>query len=153
MSKIQRLRLPEDHPAFGGNRIFDVFQYSPAVTANGLAFVSGQIGLRPDGSVPQDPKEQIRLAFERTQAILRGLGLDFGDLVEMVSYHVNLGEHLAAFRDVKEQFIRKDFPAWTIIGVAALARPELIVEIKVVASAKSGAAGQAAQLSTYLRGS
>lgn len=134
MSKIERLRLPENDPAFGGNRIFDLFQYSPAVTVNGLVYVSGQIGLRADGSIPESPKEQADLAFRRIEAILGHLGLGFTDLVEIVSYHVDVGAHLSDFRAVKEQYIRADFPAWTILGVAALARPELVVEIKVVAA-------------------
>jgi enamine deaminase RidA (YjgF/YER057c/UK114 family) len=136
MSKIERLRLPEDDATFGSNRIFDLFQYSPAVTANGLVFVAGQIGLRADGSIPADAKEQIDVAFKRIEAVLKQLGLDFTDVVELVSYHVDVGSNLAAFREVKEQYIRTDFPAWTILGIAALARPELIVEIKVVAATR-----------------
>lgn len=136
MPQINRLRLPENDPTFGTNRIFDLFQYSPAVTANGLAFIAGQVGLRADGSIPEDPKEQIDVAFKRIDAVLRHLGLDFTDIVELVSYHVDVGSQLAAFREVKERYIRSDFPAWTILGVAALARPELIVEIKVVAATR-----------------
>ncbi|NKJ48977.1 hypothetical protein CIC12_19965 [Burkholderia sp. SG-MS1] len=59
MTKIERLRLPEDDATLGSNRIFDLFQYSPAVTANGLVFIAGQTGMRPDGSIPEDPMEQI----------------------------------------------------------------------------------------------
>ncbi len=136
MSNIERLRLPEDDATFGGNRIFDLFQYSPAVTANGLVFVAGQIGLRPDGTIPESPKEQIDFAFKRVEAVLMRLGLDFTDVVDLVSYHVELGTYLADFRAVKEQYIRSDFPAWTILGIAALARPELIVEIKVIAATR-----------------
>lgn len=136
MSQIERLRLPEDDATFGSNRIFDLFQYSPAVTANGLVFIAGQIGLRADGSIPEDPNEQIDVAFKRIEAVLTHLGLDFSDVVELVSYHVDVGSHLAAFREVKERYIRADFPAWTILGIAALARPELIVEIKVVAATR-----------------
>jgi len=136
MSKIERLRLPENDATFGSNKIFDLFQYSPAVTANGLVFIAGQIGLRADGSIPEDPKEQIDVAFKRIEAILNHLGLDFTDVIELVSYHVNVGSNLADFRSVKERYIRSDFPAWTILGIAALARPELIVEIKVVAATR-----------------
>ncbi|MFM0369751.1 RidA family protein [Paraburkholderia aspalathi] len=136
MSKIERLRLPDDDATFGSNRIFDLFQYSPAVTANGLVFIAGQIGLRADGSIPEDPKEQIDVAFKRIEAVLKHMGLDFTDVVELVSYHVDLGSQLSTFREVKEQYIRSDFPAWTILGIAALARPELIVEIKVVAATR-----------------
>ncbi|WP_175760091.1 RidA family protein [Burkholderia anthina] len=136
MSKIERLRLPEEDATFGSNRVFDLFQYNPAVTANGMVFIAGQVGLRPDGSIPEDPKEQIDVAFKRLEAILKHLGLDFTDVVELVSYHVDIGSQLAAFREVKEQYIRSDFPAWTILGVASLARPELIIEIKVVAATR-----------------
>ncbi|WP_043286975.1 RidA family protein [Paraburkholderia oxyphila] len=137
MSQIERLRLPEDDATFGSNRIFDLFQYSPAVTVNGLVFIAGQIGLRADGTIPQDPKEQIDVAFRRIEAVLEHLGLDFTDVVELVSYHVDVGSQLAVFREVKERYIRSDFPAWTILGIAALARPELIVEIKVVAATRT----------------
>ena len=136
MSKIERLRLPDDDATFGSNRIFDLFQYSPAVTANGLVFIAGQIGLRADGSIPEDPKEQIDVAFKRIEAVLKHMGLDFTDVVELVSYHVDVGSQLSTFREVKEQYIRSDFPAWTILGIAALARPKLIVEIKVVAATR-----------------
>lgn len=136
MSKITRLRLPDDDATFGSNRIFDLFQYSPAVIAHGLVFIAGQVGLRADGSIPTSPKEQIEVAFKRIDAILKHLELDFSDVVELVSYHVDVNAQLADFRAVKAQYIRSDFPAWTILGVAALARPELVVEIKVVAATR-----------------
>jgi enamine deaminase RidA (YjgF/YER057c/UK114 family) len=136
MSNIQRLRLPETHAIFGSTKVFDMFQYSPAVTAGGLVFIAGQIGLRPDGTIPATAKEQIQCAFERLGAILQSLDLDFTSLVELVSYHVDLPSQLADFRAVKEHYVRSDFPAWTILGVASLARPELVIEIKAVAAAK-----------------
>jgi enamine deaminase RidA (YjgF/YER057c/UK114 family) len=136
MSKIERLRLPEDDATFGSNRVFDLFQYSPAVTAHGLVFIAGQIGMRADASIPQEPKEQIDIAFRRVEAVLKHLGLDFTDVVELVSYHVDVGSQLTAFREVKERYIRSNLPAWTILGVASLARPELVVEIKVVAATR-----------------
>ena len=136
MSNIQRLRLPGHHPSFGGNKVFDLFQYSPAVQAGGLVFIAGQVGIRPDGTVPESVEEQIELAFQRLGAILAQQGLGFGDLVELVTYHVRIDEQLTTFRAVKERYVTREFPAWTILGVAALARPELLVEIKAVAAAK-----------------
>ena len=136
MSTISRLRLPEDDSTFGGNKVFDLFRYSPAVTAGGLVFIAGQVGIRPDGTVPESAAEQIRLAFERLGAILRHHGLGFEDLVELVSYHVRIDEQLTTFREIKDEFVTQDFPAWTILGVASLARPNLLIEIKAVAAAK-----------------
>jgi enamine deaminase RidA (YjgF/YER057c/UK114 family) len=136
VSKIQRLRLPEGDPTFGSNKVFDLFKYSPAVTASGLTFIAGQVGIRPDGTVPDSADEQIRLAFTRLGAILKHQGLGFEDLVELVSYHVRIDEQLTLFREIKDQFITSHLPTWTILGVAALARPNLLIEIKAVAAAK-----------------
>lgn len=136
MSHIQRLRLPENDPTFGGNKVFDLFQYSPAVKAGGLLFIAGQVGIRPDGTVPESAEEQIELAFQRLGAILAHDGLGFEDLVELVSYHVRIDEQLGTFRDIKACYVTKDFPAWTILGVASLARPNLLIEIKAVAAAR-----------------
>src|SRR5690606_39463015 len=130
MSNIQRLRLPEDDPTFGSNKVFDLFKYSPAVRANGLVFIAGQVGIRPDGTIPETAEEQIRVAFNRLQAILKHEGLGFENLVELVSYHVRIDEQLTTFREVKDEFIKSDFPAWTILGVESLARDTLLIEIK-----------------------
>lgn len=136
MSNIQRLRLPENDPTFGSNKVFDLFKYSPAVKAGGLVFIAGQVGIRPDGTVPESAEEQIDLAFKRLGTILAHEGLGFDDLVELVSYHVRIDEQLAVFRDVKDKYITQEFPAWTILGVASLARPNLLIEIKAVAAAR-----------------
>lgn len=136
MTTIQRLRLPEDDPTFGSNKVFDLFQYSPAVRAGGLVFIAGQVGIRPDGTIPDSAEAQIELAFQRLGAILKHEGLGFEHLVELVSYHVRIDEQLGAFREIKERFIKADFPAWTILGVASLARPNLLIEIKAVAAVK-----------------
>jgi enamine deaminase RidA (YjgF/YER057c/UK114 family) len=134
MSAIQRLRLPENDPVFGSNKVFDLFKYSPAVSAGGLMFIAGQVGIRPDGTVPDSAAEQIELAFQRLGAILAHEGLGFEHLVELVSYHVRIDEQLTVFREIKDRYITREFPAWTILGIASLARPNLLIEIKAVAA-------------------
>lgn len=56
------------------------------------------------------------------------------DLVELVSYHLDFASQLGDFRVVTERYIRSDFPAWTMFGVVSLARPGLLVEVKMVAA-------------------
>jgi enamine deaminase RidA (YjgF/YER057c/UK114 family) len=101
-----------------------------------LVFIAGQVGINPDGTIPLTAREQGERAFERLGAILESLGLDFTHLVDLVTYHTDVLGDLADFRAIKERFISSDFPAWTIVGVASLARKELAVEIKAVASAR-----------------
>ncbi len=129
--------LSNPHPVFGCTEVFKTFNYAPAVAAGGLLFIAGQIGIRADGTVPTSVEEQIDLAFRRLGAILQAAGLGFEDLVELVSYHVDVDRQLAAFREIKDRYIQEDAPAWTILGVAALARPTLFVEIKAVAATRA----------------
>lgn len=128
--------LSNPHPVLGSTEVFKTFNYAPAVAAGGLLFIAGQIGVRADGTVPTSVEEQIDLAFQRLGAILQAAGLGFEDLVELVSYHVDVDKQLAAFREIKDRYIKEDAPAWTILGVAALARPTLFVEIKAVAATR-----------------
>jgi enamine deaminase RidA (YjgF/YER057c/UK114 family) len=126
--------LSNPHPVLGSTDVFKTFNYAPAVAAGGLLFVAGQIGIRVDGTVPASVEEQIDLAFQRLGAILQASGLGFDDVVEFVSYHVDIDNQLAAFREIKDRYIKENPPAWTILGVAALARPNLFVEIKAIAA-------------------
>ncbi|MFC3229078.1 RidA family protein [Marinibaculum pumilum] len=126
--------LPADDPAFGSTKSFESFQFSPAVRARGFVYVSGQVGRAPDGSMPADLAEQADLAFRRIGLILQQAGLDYDDIVELVSYHVDLPAHLPGFIAVKERYMKPPYPAWTMIGVSALAHPDLKVEIKAVAA-------------------
>ena len=48
-----------------------------------MPFIAGQVGIRPDGTVPDSAEERIRLAFTRLGAILKHQGLGFEDLVEL----------------------------------------------------------------------
>ena len=131
------IQVPEGHSVFGSTAVFGTFKYSPAVRAGGLVFVAGQIGLRADGTIPETAQEQADWAFKRLGVILEAGGLGFGDLVELVTYHVDIDKQLTDFRQVKDRYITTDFPAWTILGVAALARSTLLVEIRAVAAART----------------
>jgi enamine deaminase RidA (YjgF/YER057c/UK114 family) len=116
-----------------GSTIFAKFSYSAAVRAGDFVYVAGQIGLNPDGSMPEDDDTQIVNAFERLKLVLEAAGCSLGDVVELVSYHVGLQKHLARFVEIKSRFVPAPFPTWTILEIAGLARPGLVIEIKAVA--------------------
>lgn len=67
--------------------------------------------------------------------MLAAAGLTLDDVVEIVSYHVNLAD-LPAMAEVKAEYLTCDFPAWTAVGVAALAFPGQLLEIKTTALAR-----------------
>jgi enamine deaminase RidA (YjgF/YER057c/UK114 family) len=116
-----------------GSTIFAKFSYSAAVRAGDFIYVAGQIGLNPDGTMPEDDDTQIVNAFERLKIVLEGAGSSLADVVELVSYHVGLQKHLGRFVEIKSRFVPAPFPTWTILEIAGLARPGLVIEIKAVA--------------------
>ncbi len=113
---------------------FEQFGYAPAVRAGNLLYLSGQIGRRADGSFPEDIHDQVDLVFQRTFEILGWVGLTKDDLVEINSYHVDLPNTLEPFLEVKSRYLTSNFPAWTALGVAALALPQIRIDMRSVAA-------------------
>ncbi len=106
---------------------------SPGLVAGNFVFVTGMTGARADGSMPTDPAEQFRSAFDKIGDVLARDGLDHADIVEMTTYHVGLRAHFDTFNTVWSSYAREPYPAWTAVEVAGLRREGAIVEIRVVA--------------------
>jgi 2-iminobutanoate/2-iminopropanoate deaminase len=53
-----------------------------------LLFISGQVGNRPDGSVPADPVEQLEVALQNVLANLEAAGMGMESLVKLTTYVV-----------------------------------------------------------------
>ena len=109
------------------------WKFSQAVRVGGFLLCSGQIGIMPDGSVPTDPREQFEWAFHNVAVVLEAGGLSRHHVVDMTTFHVGFPEHFDTFAAVRERWLGDVRPAWTALGVAALASPNALVEIKVTA--------------------
>ncbi|MGX9391973.1 RidA family protein [Nitrobacteraceae bacterium UC4446_H13] len=135
---MKKQAIDSTNPIFAtpdGSTIFKKFGYSPAVRAGDFLYVAGQIGLNPDGSMPANDEGQIVNAFDRLKIVMEEAGASLDDIVELVSYHVGLQNHLGKFVEIKSRYIREPYPTWTILEIAGLARPGLVIEIKAVAYA------------------
>lgn len=113
---------------------YDDSHFSPAVVDGDRVYLAGIIGTDAEGKVPVDPRTQFRCAFEGVKCVLEAAGSSLGEILEMTTYHVDLHEHLSTFFAVKDEFLAEPYPAWTAIGVSALARRRGLVEIRVVAA-------------------
>src|SRR5664279_320804 len=90
--------------------------------------ISGQIGMRPDGSVPDDPIEQLGVALDNVERNLEAAEMELGDLVRLTTYLV--GEWDAnARRQLMASRLGTHHPCMTLLFVAALAAPNLRVEL------------------------
>ena len=107
--------------------------YAPAVKVGSTVYCAGQVGRTDDLEVIADPGQQFLRAWENLRTVLAAAGCTFDDVVDMTTYHVDMQQHMAVFRSVKDSVFPRGTCAWTCIGVSALARPGLLVEIKCVA--------------------
>ena len=98
-----------------------------------LVFLSGQVGLRPDGSLPESLAEQAEQVFANIGALLTAHGLDAGALVKLTMFIV-AGQDLQAVRAARVKFMGSHRPASTAVFVAQLADPAWHVEVEAVAA-------------------
>ncbi len=112
--------------------LYELHRYSPAIRANGLLFVSGQVGSRPDGSPEPDLDDQVRLAFKNLNAILAEAGCSFADVFDVTVFMVNPDANFErAWAVAAEYWGQAPYPTATAIGVTWLSGFQF--EIKVIA--------------------
>ncbi len=110
--------------------------YSQAALVHGASrrlVVSGQVGLRPDGSVPEDAAAQIDQTLANLGAILAAHGMGPGHLVKM-SVFLTDAALIGAWRTARSGFLGVHRPASTLLVVAALADPRFLVEVEAEAA-------------------
>ncbi|KAB0548204.1 RidA family protein [Pseudomonas argentinensis] len=116
----------------GRQALYERNHYSPAVRSNGLLFVSGQVGSRPDGSPEPELKAQVRLAFENLNAVLEAADCSFDDVVDVTVFIVNPEQRFETIWEVvPEYWGTAPFPNITCVGVTWLYGFQF--EIKVIA--------------------
>lgn len=125
---MKELRNPEEvHEPVG------LYSHQIEIRGERLLVISGQVGMREDGRVPDDPLEQIEVAFDNILCNLRAAGMDVNDLIKLNYYLV--GEVDAARRrEVIQARLQGHRPCSTLVYVAGLASPAYRVEIEAWAS-------------------
>lgn len=107
--------------------------YSQAVTANGFAYLSGQIPLNPETGALVGPtiEAQTEQVMKNIAAVLHHLGLQFTDLVKTTIFLTDLG-HFQTVNGIYEKALGGVKPARSTVQVAALPKGAN-VEIEVIA--------------------
>ena len=101
---------------------------------NRTIYISGQIAFDKEGKVvgAGDMKAQAEQVFKNLEAALTAAGATFADVVKMNSYTTDMSK-VQAVRDVRARYFKDATPASTFVEVKGLVRPELLLEIEVVA--------------------
>jgi enamine deaminase RidA (YjgF/YER057c/UK114 family) len=110
--------------------------YTHVVAGTGrLVAISGQIALDETGQLvgPDDPEAQARQVFENLRRCLAAAGANFDNVIKL-TYFITDTSLLPAVRRVRDTFVDTSRPpASSAVQVAALVRPELLLEIEALA--------------------
>ena len=108
--------------------------YVNAVRAGKLVFVSGQVAYGPDGRIVgvSDVEAQAVRVMENVGACLREAGARFEDVTKVTVFLTDMA-HRGTIAAVRERYFRGNNPASTLVQVAALVHPDLLLEIEAIA--------------------
>jgi reactive intermediate/imine deaminase len=98
-------------------------------------YIAGQIALDASGNPvgAGDMKAQAEQVFKNLQAALGAAGAKFSDVVKMNTYVTDM-QQAPAVREVRARYFGTMTPASTLVQVVHLARPELMIEVEVIAA-------------------
>lgn len=91
--------------------------------------ISGQLGMRTDGTIPADLEDQMDLAWDNLLEVLREGGMTVSDLVKVVTF-VTVPGSVALARRIRQKKLGQHAPASTYLEVAGLASPEFLFEVE-----------------------
>ena len=117
----------------------DAFGYVQANDINGaqrILFCSGQVSVDSNGNPMHagDMAAQINQAFDNLEAILEQAGVPLANVVRLNYYTTDLKAFSKAGRVLGKRLAKGDCrPASTLLGVAALFHPDIVVEIEATA--------------------
>ncbi|MCS5574575.1 MAG: RidA family protein, partial [Pseudomonadales bacterium] len=106
--------------------------YCHAVRAGDRVWLSGTVGIRPDGSVPADVVEQFEVAMQNLDGALRAAGGRPENIVKVQVFLIDVNDR-EKINPIRQAYFGEHRPASTLVGVPALVSPELKVEIEAEA--------------------
>ena len=98
-----------------------------------ILFCNGQVGARLDGTVPEDPLEQIEVIFERIRMILAASNMTFEDVVKFTVYVTDKSILDDYFR-IRWRIMGDHNPPATLLLVNNFPRSGIEIEIETVAA-------------------
>ena len=106
-----------------------------------LVFIAGQVGMRPDGSIPAGFAEQAEVTFENLRACLATHGLGSEAVVKLGVFVVP-GQDLSVLRAIREKHFGAHRPTSTTLYVPQLASPAFLLEVEAIAVKEAGGAAR-----------
>ncbi len=124
MTEIKRFLLP--------NEMEPVSHYCHATRAGDRVWVSGTVGVRSDGTIPEGTAEQFQVAIDTVDRCLKAAGAEARHVVKVTVLLTDINDR-AIINPIRQAYFGEHRPASTLFEVSALVSPEMKVEIEVEA--------------------
>ena len=113
---------------------FGIFSQAALQGDGKVLHTSGQVAWNEQGDVVGrgDIVAQTRQVLDNIRIILADVGGIMDDIVSVTVYVTELGG-LKAIHEVRAEYFTKPFPASTLVQVAGLVHPDLLIEMSAVA--------------------
>ncbi len=100
-----------------------------------LLVTSGQLAMRPDGTIPEGAEAQAHQCFHQIAAILAAAGAGPANVLRLNAY-VTAREHMPAYMTARDAFLGglTPPPASTLVIVGGFTRAEFLVEVEATAA-------------------
>ena len=119
--------------------------FSNCIVVGDAIHISGQHAGSPQGAVGgSSMQEQAREAFRRVLALIEAAGGSADDVVKVTVYVRDMSRR-AEVSAARREIFAEPFPCSTMVGVDALAGPDLLVEIDALAIVGAGGRRAAAR--------
>jgi len=113
---------------------YENWGYAPAVKVGNTIYVSGVVSfLEGEGSYDERYARGFKTALAWIEKVLNEAGASLDDVVDITSFHTDLQRQLDVAIKVRMEAMAPPHPSWTAVGTTALATPDGVTEIKVVA--------------------
>ena len=106
--------------------------YCHAVRAGERLWISGTVGVRQDGTIPEDTADQFQIAINSLDRCLRAAGGRPEHIVKVTVLLTDIGDR-AKINPIRQRYFGDHWPASTLFEVSALVAPEMKVEIEAEA--------------------
>jgi 2-iminobutanoate/2-iminopropanoate deaminase len=127
-------KMPHAHHDIGIARQIGAYSDAVEVKPNlRWLMTSGTPGLAETGDLPKDITGQAERAWEHLVRMLGRVGMTVADVVKVTQY-LTRAEDIPAYAKVRSRFLGDARPAFMLLVVSQLVRPEFLVEVEIVAA-------------------
>ena len=104
---------------------------SPGIRVGDMLYVSGHVGTDANGNIAEGAEAQSRQVMANIRSVIEAAGGRMEDVCKITCFLTNMDDY-AAYAKVRLETWPENPPASSTVGVSALVRPELVVEVEAI---------------------